>query len=120
MAGSTVFQNIPSNLVSLPAGTYNIGTYGNSGVTASQANVVIGAGPSPAPTPSYGGPSSVIQSFGKAASGICDEVASEDLNWAGVAPGGWSESWGLWEGYEGPVCTRTLVYSTSRGGWTVN
>ncbi|MCF8541742.1 MAG: hypothetical protein K9G24_01535 [Candidatus Nanopelagicales bacterium] len=62
-------------------------------------------------------PASVMQQFGLPAAGTCDEAAPESLNWAGVAAGGWSQSWGSWEGYAGPVCTRTISYSSSRGGW---
>lgn len=66
------------------------------------------------------GPHPIMQAFGVPAIGTCDEAASDDLNWSGVSSGGWSESWGRWDGYEGPVCTRTLVYSNSLATWTVS
>lgn len=69
------------------------------------------AGNSPAP---------VMQQFGKPGTGTCDAAAPTTLNWSGVASGGWGESWGRWEGYEGPLCTRTLVYSTAQSKWVVN
>lgn len=72
-------------------------------------------------TQDYGPPPPpVMQQFGKPASGTCDAAAPTTLNWSGVASGGWGESWGRWEGYEGPVCTRTLVYSTAQSKWVVN
>lgn len=61
-----------------------------------------------------------LQQFGKPYTGTCDEAASDDLNWSGVGSGGWSESWGRWEGYAGPICTRTLVYSNALAKWTVS
>ena len=95
---------------------------GGGGVIQSWVVTVVTA---PAPTSdssSPAPPSPIIQQFGKPASGTCDEAASDDLNWSGVSSGGWSESWGQWMngGTGGAVCTRELVYSTSRGGWTVN
>jgi len=68
------------------------------------------------------GPAPHIQQFGVPESGICDEAASEDLNWSGVASGGWGESWSQWinEGDGGAVCTRMLVYNTSTSAWEVD
>ena len=62
-----------------------------------------------------------MQEFGLPAAGTCDAAASKDLNWAGVASGGWSVSWGQWMngGKGGVVCTRTLIYSTTQAKWTV-
>lgn len=61
----------------------------------------------------------VVQAFGKLSNDSCNALASDELNWSGVTSGGWSESWGRWEGYEGPVCTRNLIYSTSQSQWIV-
>lgn len=122
-AGSSVFQVIPSTVVSLPAGTYNLGLYNGTTVTVSQANVVIGSsgggGTSGGETTSS--PAPIFQQFGKPASGTCAVAASASLNWAGVASGGWSESWAQWinGGNGGAVCTRTLIYNSSLGAWTI-
>jgi hypothetical protein len=66
-------------------------------------------------------PPSLIQQFGKPASGTCNAAASTSLNWSNVASGGWSESWAQWvnNGNGGAVCTRTLVYSTAQSRWIV-
>ena len=79
-----------------------------------------GGGGGPAPSTSVN-PTPVIQQFGKPNSGTCDEKAPTELNWAGVASGGWSESWAQWmnAGNGGHVCTRTLTYSSSQAKWTV-
>lgn len=65
-------------------------------------------------------PSSLMQQFGRPATGTCADVAPEHLDWSGVASGGWSESWADWmnDGAGGAVCTRTLVYNASQGGWS--
>jgi len=67
------------------------------------------------------GPAPLIQQFPRSVTGTCDEAASEDLNWSGVASGGWSQSWSQWinEGDGGSVCTRMLVYNTSTSAWEV-
>lgn len=73
------------------------------------------------PTDSLPGPAPIIQQFGKPASGTCDPIAPESLNWAGVASGGWGESWAQWMngGSGGAVCTRTLVYRSAQSIWVV-
>lgn len=60
----------------------------------------------------------VIQQVVLPTSGSCDTVDDTSLNWAGVASGGWTKSWGEWAGggTGGSVCTRTLHYDN---GWTV-
>ena len=64
------------------------------------------------------GPGEVLQQVPRPATG-CAAFDAPTLNWAGVAPGGWSDSWARWinNGNGGPVCTRTLTYSTSRDQW---
>lgn len=66
-------------------------------------------------------PAPVLQQFGRPASGTCDGLAPESLNWSGVESGGWGESWAEWMngGNGGAVCTRTLVYSTAQSKWVV-
>lgn len=87
--------------------------------------VSFSAAPSPnppGPAAAVGSaPAPIVQQFGLPASGTCDAAASASLNWAGVASGGWSISWGEWMngGRGGAVCTRTLVYSTRAGAWGV-
>lgn len=66
-------------------------------------------------------PASIIQQFGKPAVGTCADAATADLNWPGLASGGWGESWAQWMngGTGGAVCTRTLVYSNAQVRWIV-
>ena len=66
-------------------------------------------------------PNPIVQQFGKPASGACEAAAPITLNWGGAGSGGWGDSWAQWPngGLGGPVCTRMLVYSSSRGAWTV-
>lgn len=66
-------------------------------------------------------PAPHIQQFGLPELGTCAEAASDNLNWSGVASGGWGESWAQWinDGDGGFVCTRTLVYNTSQAAWEV-
>jgi len=54
--------------------------------------------------------------------GGCEAVAAPELNIGGAGSGGWGLSWAQWanEGAGGPVCTRTLVYSTVLGAWTTS
>ena len=99
---------------------YNIGAYNGSFTV-----VIGGASPSPTPstdTSSSSGPAPVIQQFGKPATGTCDEVAPEDLNWAGVPSGGWTTAWGEWlhDGLGGWACSRTLSYSSAQAKWIVD
>lgn len=67
-------------------------------------------------------PAPHIQQFGVPELGTCDEAAGADLNWSGVASGGWGESWAQWanDGAGGAVCSRTLVYNASQGAWAVD
>lgn len=113
----------------LEAGTYNVAIVvitPSAALVATASNVTIGAGgggsssDSSAP-PDASVPAPVIQQFGKPASGTCDSAAPTTLNWAGVASGGWGESWAQWmnNGNGGAVCSRTLVYSNNLGMWTV-
>ena len=66
-------------------------------------------------------PPPVMQQFGKPVSITCNQAQPDGLDWSGVASGGWSESWAQWvnQGNGGPVCGRTLVYSTTQSKWTV-
>lgn len=64
-------------------------------------------------------PADVIQEFGLPDAGTCDGAAAANLDWAGVARGGWTVSWGEWMhgGTGGAVCSRTLHYDAGAGGW---
>jgi hypothetical protein len=66
-------------------------------------------------------PAPVVQQYGKPASGTCDAAQPAGLDWAGVASGGWANSWSQWlnSGSGGFVCTRTLVYSATQAKWVV-
>jgi hypothetical protein len=90
--------------------------------------ITVVAAPDPDPTLNAGpsvtaqGLAPLIQQFGKSDVGSCDDAASDELNWAGVASGGWSESWAQWmnDGRGGAVCTRTLIYQQDHSRWAVN
>lgn len=66
-------------------------------------------------------PAPTIQQVGMP-SGGCSAVVDANLNWAGVASGGWGQSWAQWAngGNGGPVCTRTLNYSTAVDRWVTS
>ena len=97
----------------------------SSGFTGQAFNVGSGGGGggggSSSSTSSSSAPAPVIQSFGKPATGTCDEAQPEGLDWAGVASGGWGVSWAQWMngGNGGAVCTRELVYSTAQSKWMI-
>lgn len=134
------------DIVSAGGGAGGLGGVGSTGTAASGANGILaypdslpsgwtgGAGiglatvvfsSAPSPSPETGSSSSApaprMQQFGLPSSGSCDEAAPLSLNWAGVASGGWGQSWAWWvnAGLGGPVCTRTLVYGPS-GMWVVS
>lgn len=69
---------------------------------------------------SGGGPPDIVQQVGRPAAG-CADLNVPTADWSGVGAGGWSPSWAWWmnDGQGGPVCTRTLGYSTTSGGWFV-
>jgi hypothetical protein len=75
-------------------------------------------------TPGSSGPlpPPVLQQFGVPTMGTCSDAAPADLNWGGATSGGWSESWAEWMngGTGAAVCSRSLVYSSSSGGWVVS
>jgi hypothetical protein len=76
------------------------------------------------PTPAAEAPTSPaahIQQFGLPDGQTCQEAAPEELNWSGVAPGGWGQSWAQWmnDGLGGDVCTRMLVMDTATSQWTL-
>lgn len=124
----TIAQGGPSAVISYGSsnGTLSVtSTSACNGLTSSSINVTISAGgggggssSSSSTTP----PAPVLQQFAKPASGTCDDSAPLTLNWAGVASGGWGESWAQWVngGAGGAVCTRSLSYNQSAGAWTVS
>lgn len=73
--------------VSLAFGDGNPPTF-EAGYTITTSGTSGGGGGSSSGSSSSSAPSPVVQSFGKPAAGTCDEAASEDLNWSGVASGG--------------------------------
>ena len=77
---------------------------GGSGGSGGVSGATSGSGPAP-----------LMQQFARPATGTCDAAQPEGLNWAGVASGGWSESWAQWAngGQGGTVCTRMLEYVNS-------
>jgi len=66
-------------------------------------------------------PADVMQQVGIPESGTCAGISRDDLNWAGVASGGWALSWARWrnDGQGGAVCTRTLYFDGDRERWAV-
>jgi len=89
--------------------------------TISTMTVTYRQTPAPQGATSVPTPASILQQVGQPPSGRCTEVTSDEHNWGGVGHGGWSESWAQWmnSGNGGAVCTRTLVYSSNLGTWTV-
>jgi hypothetical protein len=96
-------------------------TGGSCGGQSITLTVTGSGGGSSSGTSSASAPTPIVQQFGKPDTSTCEETAPESLNWAGVASGGWGESWAQWMngGLGGPVCTRTLVYSTAQSRWIV-
>lgn len=76
----------------------------------------------PASQETAGAPPPVLQQFGKEQGASCDTIAPASVNIGGAPAGGWGESWAQWmnNGLGGPVCTRTLFYSNSRGKWIID
>ena len=113
--------NLGTTPTTLAAGTYRIVlqynalgvtgdvfTIGSSGGTSSDSSTSTSTLPAP-----------IVQQFTKPVTGTCVDAAPTSLNWSGVSSGGWGESWAQWPngGNGGPVCTRTLTYSTSLSTW---
>lgn len=122
-AGANVYTYPGGLATSLPAGTYRILTNNGPAVDTSLV-VTLTANPGGSSTPSGSTgavPAPVTQQFGKPATGTCDEAQPAGLNWAGVPSGGWGITWAQWMngGLGGVVCSRSLVYSSSAGAWTV-
>lgn len=114
-AATSVNNGNQTNIsVTATSGSFDITSVG----CATGRTVTFGPGTSGSP-PSL--PPSILQQFGKPSSGTCVEAVPVTLNWGGVGNGGWGESWAQWMngGNGGAVCTRMLVYSSSRGAWTV-
>jgi hypothetical protein len=107
-------------LASIGATTFSIGYEWVPQQLELAITVLAGTGPG---TDSEAGrePADVIQQVGMPTPGGCDAVASSDLNWAGVAGGGWAASWAEWPhgGRGGEVCSRTLHYDVGASSWTV-
>lgn len=63
-------------------------------------------------------PQPVLQQVGLMPGGTCENMPA-DLDWGGVEPGGWTQSWAEWahDGMGGAVCSRLLKYSVSAGHW---
>lgn len=72
-------------------------------------------GPSSSETPES--PADAHQAIGLPTSGTCAGLSMPGLDWAGVAAGGWTQSWAQWmnDGHGGAVCQRTIHFSN--GGW---
>jgi hypothetical protein len=116
--GSSYRSWISSSTTTLTAGSYTFAYWENSMASSvtSIANVSIGSSSNPSSSASGdAGPPAVFQQFATPAMGTCDAAQPEGLNWAGVASGGWSESWAQWAngGQGGTVCTRMLEYVNS-------
>ena len=66
-------------------------------------------------------PPDETQQVGAPGSSTCDALSRTDLDWAGVASGGWTLSWAQWVngGLGGAVWTRTLYYDGDREQWGI-
>ena len=66
-------------------------------------------------------PADHMQQVGVPSTGSCTDVDREDLNWSGVASGGWGRSWAQWanDGAGGDICVRTLYYRSGLGRWGI-
>ena len=100
---------VSQGTIRVGSATLTIGSGGGGGGSSSSSSVATG----PAP---------VFQQFGKPATGTCADAAAATLNWAGVASGGWGESWAQWMngGKGGAVCNRALIYSLGLSKWVVS
>jgi len=114
---STIYPSEP--WVSRPAPTAGWGSP-QTFATPAFGIYITATQPSPtteAPT----SPAAHIQQFGLPDGQTCEEAAAKELNWSGVAPGGWGQSWSQWmnDGLGGQVCTRMLVMDTATSQWTL-
>jgi len=118
--GSSAITRVDITLTITGSGQINF-TSTSGGTGGAFAVSSGGGGGSSSSTSSSSAPAPVIQSFGKPATGTCDEAQPEGLDWAGVASGGWGVSWAQWMngGNGGAVCTRELVYSTAQSKWII-
>ena len=123
----TIAQGGPSAVISYGSsnGTLSVtSTSACNGSSSASINVTIsaGGGGSSSSSSVATGPAPVFQQFGKPATGTCADAAVATLNWAGVASGGWGESWAQWMngGKGGAVCNRALIYSLGLSKWVVN
>lgn len=125
--GTSYYSWLSSSVTTLASGSYTFAYWDNNDMStgvASIGNVTIANLPpnNSSSSSATSAPASVVQQFGKPTTGTCTDAASDELNWGGSSSGGWSESWAQWMngGNGGAVCTRTLVYSTSSGGWAAS
>lgn len=124
--GTSYYSWVSGGTTTLVAGTYTFSYFENSTLSTGLGGiggVSIGSSSSPSSSDSSSTPAPlpIVQQFAKPASGTCDSVQPAGLDWAGVASGGWGESWAQWvnEGSGGAVCTRTLVYSGAQARWVI-
>ena len=121
--------NCPSNAGS--SNVYTVTQVGRlalwgSGLTGFVGYITISSGSGSSSSPSSTSTSNptpipVIQQFSRPTQGECNAAQPAGLKWAGVPSGGWAESWAQWANARtgGPVCTRTLAYSTSSHAWVL-
>ncbi len=85
-----------------------------STMTVTYQQTIVSQATEPAPVP-------ILQQVGRPVSGSCEDLVTEELHLAGVASGGWGESWAQWmnDGTGGFVCSRTLVYSNNANAWSI-
>jgi len=119
----SMFNNTPSTFTVVGEGSALLYVWDGTSLGALIATIFInssGSDPNSSAV-SLGTPAPIIQQFGKPRTGTCDAAAPQDLNWSGVASGGWGETWGEWmnDGKGGAVCSRTLVYSTNQARWII-
>lgn len=125
-AGAAGGSTASASLSGQPATTFAAATNGATGSTSTiggNGSVVITTLDIAAPSSSAARvlPADVIQQVGAPGSNTCESVSRSDLDWAGVASGGWGLTWAKWVngGLGGAVCARTLYYDGSLDLWGI-
>lgn len=105
----------------MATGTVLIYRYAPGATVIATVTIGSGGGGGTSSGSAVSAPPPIIQQVGMP-SGGCSAVVDADLNWAGVAAGGWGQSWAQWAngGNGGPVCTRTLSYSVAADRWVAS
>ena len=121
----TIVISLPAGFLTAPATTgstiFQAYAFQSGTPTRTSFTVTVVQSAPPVNTVSAPDPAPITQQFGKPTTGACNAAQPDGLNWAGVASGGWTETWGQWMNDDkgGAACTRTLTYSNALQAWTV-